>query len=471
MTIALGGLLSACGFDAGSDVGATVQTVALASPTLRPRPAALPLQERVSDSPGLARELSGAFRDAANEVLPAVVRVEAQQAGRGGRAGGIARGSGFVLDEAGHVITNNHVVARATRVLVRFVNGRSYEAEVVGSDQDTDVAVLELKLAAGEQVPAARIGADAPVEVGDWVLALGSPLDLDFTVTAGIVSAKGRQLSIGTEGRQTALESYIQTDAAINPGNSGGPLVDLDGRVVGVNTAIQSPNRRFIGYGFAIPMAIVSRVADDLLEYGVVHRPRLGVSVRDVLDPDAEAYGLDRIEGAWIESVQEGLPAARSGLRHGDVVLAIDGAEVANANELTTQLLQRQPGQRIRLSVRRFQEDREVIVRLDEFEPRKRARTPPTLVAETPTDRVGFSVEAVRSGTGSGTRLVIEDIADGGPVGERARGWEVVSINGVEIGTVRDFRRLASRLEGGDLVSLILTDGEDERIVNYRARP
>ena len=432
----------------------------------------LPLQSASGTRSGLATELSNAFREAASSAMPAVVRVQTERTRRGRRIVG-PRGSGFVLDDAGHVITNHHVVAGASRIQVSLVQGKTYEATVVGSDDDSDVAVLALQIPDGESVPFASLGTADEVEVGDWVLALGSPLDLEFTVTAGIVSAKGRTLSVGTEGRQTALESFLQTDAAINPGNSGGPLVDLEGRVIGVNAAIQSTDRRFIGYGFAIPIDIVRRVALDLMDDGVVHRPRLGVNVRDLSDADAEAYGLERIEGAWIDGVQEGLAADRAGLRQGDVVLAIDGAGVATANELTTRLLQRRPGDRVRLTVRRFADTDEVTVRLDEFAPSRTAPALPVRVADGPVDRVGFSVVPVRSGRGEGTRLVVEEVAPGGPAdGRIADGWELASLNGSAISSLAEFRRITSRLEGGDLVSLIVRDADGaERVVNYRAQP
>lgn len=464
--------LGACHPDGSHREDPAVQPVALSGEAARGAVGALPLQEPEGMRSTLARELSGAFREAAAVAMPAVVRVQTERADRRGRRVRGPRGSGFVLDEAGHVVTNHHVVDRAGRIQVTLVGGRTYEAELVGSDEDSDVAVLALRLGDGERVPAARLGRAEDVGVGDWVLALGSPLDLEFTVTAGIVSAKGRTLTLGVEGRQTALESFIQTDAAINPGNSGGPLVDLDGRVIGVNAAIQSTGRRFIGYGFAIPIDIVERVAGDLMEDGVVHRPRLGVTVRDLSDADAEAYGLERVEGAWISGVQDGLPAERGGLRQGDVVLAIDGRPVATSNELTTRLVQRRPGDRVRLTVRRFADTREVTVRLDAFAPGRGIRSRPVRVAEEPGDRIGFAVAPVRSGRGVGTRVVVEDIAPGGPAdGRIVAGWEVVSVNGVAVGSPADFERATARLEGGDLVSLVLRDGADERVVNYRAMP
>ncbi len=463
--------VSACDRVGSPPVSGAVTPVALAGSSAGAR-SALSLQQPDGAASGLARDLSGAFREAAAVAMPTVVRVETERLDRRGRPGGGPRGSGFVLDGSGHVVTNHHVVDGASRIRVRLVEGRTYEAELIGSDADSDVAVLALQLDPDEAVPAATLGDAGDVEVGDWVLALGSPLDLDFTVTAGIVSAKGRTLSVGIEGRQTALESFIQTDAAINPGNSGGPLVDLEGRVIGVNAAIQSTNRRFIGYGFAIPIDIVARVASDLLEDGVVHRPRLGVSVRDLTDADAEAYGLERVEGAWIDDVQRGLAAERGGLRQGDVVLEIDGRPVATANALTTRLVQRRPGERVRLTVRRFRETRDVVVRLDEFASERPHRPRPSQVAMQTDNGAGFSVAAVRSGTDAGPRLVIDEVDERGPAGGRLLpGWELLSLNGANIGSVRDFDRIASRLDAGDLVSLVVNDGEGERIVNYRARP
>ena len=465
-------LLPPLGCDRGSPRTATpsVERVALTEPALEAP--AQPLQATESDHSELARALSGAFRGAAAVAMPSVARVRTERVGRRNAAVGGPRGSGFVLDASGLVVTNHHVVNGASRVQVSLAQGRTYEAEVVGSDSDSDVAVLQLRLPEGETVPAATLGDAENVAVGDWVLALGSPLDLEFTVTAGIVSAKGRSLSLAMESRRTAVESFIQTDAAINPGNSGGPLVDLDGRVIGVNAAIQSTNRRFIGYGFAIPIDIVVRIARDLIEDGVVHRPLLGVSVRDLTDADAEAYGLDRVEGAWISVVQPGLAADRAGLRQGDVVLAIDGEPIATANDLTAKLVQRRPDDRVRLTLRRFSDTSERVVQLDEFETSAPNRPRPLPVAVRPEERLGFVAAPVRSGRGEGTRLVVAEVVQGGPAaGDVSEGWEILSVNGERMSSIRQLERFGMGLEGGDLISLVLHDGEGERVVNYRARP
>ncbi|HYH80577.1 MAG TPA: trypsin-like peptidase domain-containing protein, partial [Longimicrobium sp.] len=261
-------------------------------------------------SPGSAASLSTAFRAASQSALTAVVQVRVESAARtvsqqvppefrgtpfeemfgGGRMRVPPQqgsGSGFIISADGYVVTNNHVVDQASRVKVVLSDKREYDARVVGRDPDTDVAVLKID---GRGLPVARMGDSDQLETGDWVLALGYPLQLGQTTTAGIVSAKGRSIGIMERGNPNGnpLEHYIQTDAAINPGNSGGPLVDLEGRVVGVNSAIASPTGYYSGYGFAVPINLARRVADDLVKFGVVHRPMMGVQIRDVTTADAE---------------------------------------------------------------------------------------------------------------------------------------------------------------------------------------
>ncbi len=281
----------------------------------------------------LAAKLSATFRAAAARAMPAVVyiRVSSRPVAQAHpRIPGIppeffgapdsnepevATGSGFIYDASGLIMTNNHVVADADEVLVRLVDGREYTARVVGRDPNTDVAVIRITPRPGEAaLPTVQIGNSEAAQVGDWVVALGNPLGLNFTVTAGIVSAKGRNIGIlsgqGGAPNNQALEAYIQTDAAINPGNSGGPLCDLVGRVIAINSAIESPTGTFVGAGFAIPINLAVRVAQDLVRYGAVHRPRLGISVTDVTAADAQAAGTPSIAGAFVKSVQPETPAA-----------------------------------------------------------------------------------------------------------------------------------------------------------------
>jgi len=450
-----------------------------------------------------ASRLSGAFRAAAERALPAVVYIQVATEPRLARDAlrntpfnwmfprmpddvriqpRTGAGSGVIIDAQGHVLTNRHVVRDADEIVVRLVEGREYSADVVGTDPSTDVAVIKLATRGNERLPVADIGDSDQLQVGDWVLALGNPLGLEFTVTAGIVSARGRATGIlRQEVGETALEAFIQTDAAINPGNSGGPLVDLRGRVVGINTAIQSPTGAYAGYGFAIPINLAYKVAADLIEHGAVRRPRLGVLIETPNEADVAVYGLERAAGAEIVSVQEGTPAARAGLRMGDVVIAVDGRPIETSSELQTLLAQRQPGDRVRLTIIRDRQRKDVTVELGQFETdrvRERSRPDRPSAAQ----RLGFEAQELatsRDATALGLPpdargVVITNVPPLSPVlGQVAPGSVIVSINGKPIRTLRDLERVAEDLKPGDLVQLVIRwpQGDvGERIVNYRIR-
>jgi serine protease Do len=298
--------------------------------------------------------------------------------------------------------------------------------------------------------------------VGDWVLALGNPLDLAFTVTAGIVSAKGRNLNILLNAAGTQLEAFIQTDAAINPGNSGGPLVDLFGRVVGVNTAIQSPTGLFSGAGFAIPINLVRKVADDLIRYGVVHRPRLGVTIQDVNSADAEVYRLPSLAGVEIASVTPGLPAEKAGVRMGDVVLAVNDVPVESVTDLQVRIAGLQPGQVVKLGLIRSGAPMEVTVALAQFAPAEPMARPITRVTDRP--RLGFSARLISALEARNWRLqpkemvAIDRIDPYGPAYEAGlRGnVQLVEIDGKRIESLADIERIAQDLEPGQVVSVVI---------------
>ena len=424
--------------------------------------------------------LSSAFRDAAGEALPGVVfvsverRVDAHafmpQAQReffnlpdSDDQPLTGSGSGFVFDASGLVMTNHHVVNGAEAIRVRMHDGHVYTATVVASDPTTDVAVIQLQIPAGRTLPVVEIGESDALRVGDWVLALGNPLGLDFTVTAGIVSATGRQLS--SQGGGARLESYIQTDAAINPGNSGGPLIDLRGRVVGINTAISGS--RFIGYGFAVPIEMARRVATDLVALGYVRRPLLGVNIQDVNDVDAEVYGLDEIAGAEVIRVVPESAAALAGLRVGDVVTQLEGQPVRDATALTARLALYHPGDRVALTVVRDREPQRVTVTLGEFENQPR----PTPVANTPAetgDRLGFDVAP-----GAQQGVVVASVEENTPASAALLrpGLLILRVNGEEVRTTAEFEAIAGGIRSGDAVSLRLMDPDfGETIINYRVR-
>jgi serine protease Do len=438
--------------------------------------------------------LSSAFRGAAESVLPSVVFVSVEREIAGEMPAQIpdlfrrffdfdapapetpvppqiGSGSGFVFDDEGHIITNHHVVAEATRVDVRTFDGQEFEAEVVGSDPVTDIALLRVGAHGGE-LSRAPIGDSQSLLIGDWVIALGNPLGLDFTVTAGIVSARGRRLT----GRQSAVESFIQTDAAINPGNSGGPLVDLSGRVVGINTAIAGSDR-FVGYGFAVPMRLALEVVDDLLEYGYARRPRLGIRVSSVTAVDAEVYGLDRVRGAEVNTVDPDSPA-EGRLEVGDVILELDGDPIETANDLTAGLRLRDPGEEVELVVQRDRRQQRIRVVLGEFE-QEEAETRPVPGPDDAEELMGFRLQSLtpqlanQFGIERDSGLIITDVR---PFSQAARagvraGQILLELNGEPVRSTSAFRDQAEGLEADDVVSLRVIDPEvGETIVNFRAR-
>jgi serine protease Do len=235
-----------------------------------------------------------------------------------------ALGSGFVISEDGFIVTNNHVIQGADEINIEFFSGEELKATVVGTDPNTDLALL--KVEADEPLPFVPWGESDEMRVGDWVMAMGNPLGQGFSVSAGIVSARGRALS-------GSFDDYIQTDAAINRGNSGGPLFNLDGEVIGVNTAILSPNGGSIGIGFAMSSRVATNVIDQLQRFGETRRGWLGVRIQDVSDDVAEAIGLEEVRGALVTDVPEG-PSADAGMQSGDVILSFDGMEVNDTREL-----------------------------------------------------------------------------------------------------------------------------------------
>jgi len=276
-----------------------------------------------------------------------------------------ASGSGFIVSSDGYILTNNHVVADADRVNVTLFDKHIYtNAKVVGRDPTTDVAVIKID---ATNLPTLSLGDDAQARVGQWVLAIGNPLQLDFTVTAGIVSAKGRNQSALLNNRY-AITDYIQTDAAINPGNSGGPLLNIRGDVIGINSAIASGTGYYAGYGFAIPITLAKQVMNDLIKYGKVHRAVLGVSIGEVDANDAKAAGLSTIGGAKIQSFEpeDDSPAKRAGADVGDIIVAAAGHTVDQVNTLQRIIRGFKPGETVDLDVMRFGQKKTLHVKLGE---------------------------------------------------------------------------------------------------------
>ena len=314
------------------------------------------------------------MREAAKKTVPAVVNVTPVQMGRvyygspldfwfGGRNGRIREepldmgiGSGVIITEDGYIITNNHVVAQSDKVMVTLNDKRKFEAKLIGTDPDTDIALLKIDATGLQPI---EYGNSDDVVLGEWVLAVGNPYNLTSTVTAGIISAKARGL-----GNKMNLESFLQTDAAVNPGNSGGALVNAKGELIGINTAIQSPTGSYSGYSFAVPVNVARKVVSDLKEFGKVQRAVLGVSMRELTPELAKKIGLKETSGIHVAEVISGGAASKAGLKSGDVIIQINGYDVVTAPQLQEQLAKYAPGDIVKVSFSRDGKMREVDVTL-----------------------------------------------------------------------------------------------------------
>lgn len=260
----------------------------------------------------------------------------------------VGSGSGVIITADGYIVTNNHVIQHADDIEVILSDNRVFKAKVVGTDRSTDLALLQIRANDLAYIP--FVNSDQ-VEVGEWVLAIGNPFHLNSTVTAGIVSAKGRNLNLLRD--QSAIESFIQTDAAINPGNSGGALVNLQGGLVGVNTAIASPTGAYAGYGFAVPANIVQKVVEDLMTYGVVQRGYLGLMIRSVDGDLARELDLETTQGVYVDSIMDNSSAGEAGVKPGDVVIRVDDVDVKSSGELLELIGRRHPGDEVKLTINR----------------------------------------------------------------------------------------------------------------------
>jgi serine protease Do len=271
----------------------------------------------------------------------------------------VGTGSGVVISSNGYIVTNNHVVEGADEIEVTLHNNDSYMARIVGTDPSTDLALLQIKKDDLQSLP---LGNSDLVEVGEWVMAIGNPFNLNSTVTAGIVSAKGRNINIIDD--KSAIEAFIQTDAAINPGNSGGALVNLKGELIGINTAIASPTGAYAGYGFAIPADIVNKVVKDIMEYGMVQRAYLGIMVRDINGQLVKEEHLKTTTGAYVDSLTNKSAAAGAGIKTGDVIIGVNDIQVLKSADLLEQIGKHHPGDRVDIKVNRDGKEQSYTVKL-----------------------------------------------------------------------------------------------------------
>ena len=262
------------------------------------------------------------------------------------QGGGEGSGSGVVIAANGYIVTNNHVIDKASKITVVLDDKRKYDAELVGADPSTDLAVLKVK---ADNLPFVKYGNSDEVKVGQWVLAVGNPFNLNSTVTAGIISAKGRSIGILARDQAMGVESFIQTDAVVNPGNSGGALVNTNGDLIGINSAISSHTGSFEGYAFAVPSSIVSKVVDDLLKYKIVQRALLGVRIQEVDAKLASEKKLPTLNGVYVQGLGEKSSAAAAGLKVGDIITSINSVPVNTASQLQEQVARFRPGDKIKV--------------------------------------------------------------------------------------------------------------------------
>ncbi len=282
----------------------------------------------------------------------------------GDRRGGtpqpaIASGSGVIISPDGYIVTNNHVVAESDKITVTLNNKRTFDAKVIGTDPSTDLAVIKIE---AKELPFMMFGNSDNLKIGEWVLAVGNPFNLTSTVTAGIVSAKARNINILGSPDGSAIESFIQTDAAVNRGNSGGALVNTQGELVGINAAIASGTGYYAGYSFAIPSNIVRKVAADLRDYGTVQRAYIGVSIRELDNQLANEAGIEELSGVYVADVTENGAAKEAGIKSGDVILKVENFDVNSPSELLEVIGQHNPGDRVNLTVRRNNKDMNINV-------------------------------------------------------------------------------------------------------------
>jgi serine protease Do len=401
-----------------------------------------------------------------------------------------ASGSGFIVSADGYILTNNHVVQGFDRVEVTLTDRRTFPARVIGRDETTDVAVLKIDQ---RNLPFTQLGDDAATKIGEWVVAIGNPLGLDFTVTAGIVSAKGRgSQDVRVNQSSWAITDFIQTDAAINPGNSGGPLVNVRGEVIGINTAIASQTGFYSGYGFAIPVTLAKEVLDDFIEHGRVRRAVLGVSIREASAEDAAVAGLKEVMGVLVQPYgpdNANSPSKRAGIEPGDVIVKADGKTADRVSTLQRIIRGHEPGETVEIEVWRYGTKKTFNVRLGEASdsvtrvasnngPREEEPT-----AGTSNEKLGITVEPITdaqarqnniSNEHRGLRVV--DVDQDGPArqGKLFPNDVLVAVINPqprrELRSAEDLQRLLTSAREGSYVSFMVynLDQDQTRIVNLR---
>jgi Do/DeqQ family serine protease len=432
------------------------------------------------------------FTAAAEKVMPAVVHIRSTQQGgrmdertqyfdpfrdffgpRGPQGPSQSSGSGVIINSDGYIVTNNHVVQDADIVDVTLYDNRNFQAEVIGIDPDTDIAVIKINQ---KDLPYLSFVDSDKAKIGEWVLAVGNPYNLNSTVTAGIISAKGRNINIlnrNSEMGSTAIESFIQTDAAINPGNSGGALVELNGGLLGINTAIASPTGSYSGYGFAVPSNIVSKVVEDIVKYGAVQRGWLGVTIGSVNSQLAKEYDLEVNEGAYISGFAEKSSAKEAGIKEGDVVVKIDDTPIRTSAGLIEYIGRHRPGDKVNMLINRKGKELVIPVELKSREgktgvvkPEERSAFASLGLVLEEVDKKVLNKLELENGVrvkelGNGRLAKYTDIREG---------FIITKINDVEVHSVKEANQLLEKKKEGEMVILSGTYEDFPREFNYAFR-
>ena len=374
------------------------------------------------------------------EDVPEIFRhffgVPGQPGGQGGSREHTSLGSGFIVSEDGYILTNNHVIQDADEIIVRLNDRRQLNAQVIGADKSSDLAVLKVD---ADDLPTVELGSSEDLEVGEWVVAIGSPFGFDYSVTAGIVSAKGRSLP------NENYVPFIQTDVAINPGNSGGPLFNLDGEVVGINSQIYTRSGGFMGVSFAIPIDVAMEVVEQLKETGSVSRGWLGVVIQEVDKDLAESFGLSKAAGALVAQVLSDSPAERAGFRTGDVILTFDGKDIRMSSDLPHHVGRVKPGSTVRVVIMRNGTRKTIKVTigaLDAHGGTVPAKAKPGILDNT---RLGITVAASEDTPSEG--VVVREVKQGPAMISGLQAGDIItSIHGQSVRSLADFERVAESL-------------------------
>jgi serine protease Do len=367
-----------------------------------------------------------------------------------------ALGSGFIIDQKGLVLTNNHVVENADKITVKFSDDREFSGKVVGRDPKTDIAVVQISDGKGS-FPVAPLGDSSALQVGEWVVAMGSPFGLDNTLTAGVVSAKGRRIGAGP------YDNFIQTDASINPGNSGGPLVNLRGEVVGINTAIFSRSGGNLGIGFATPIDLAKEILPELIKTGKVTRGWLGVSIQRVTPEIAESLGIDQSRGALVASVMENSPAAEAGIKTGDVIVEYNGNKITESDQLPLLVARTEVGKTVKMTVLRDKKEIPVNVKIAELKEQEAVASAPKQ------DKLGLTVQNITPqlaeslGLKRSNGVVITSVQPQSAAGEAGlrRGDVILEVNRKEVTDTDTFEKQVNEAKPGSNILFLIRRGEN----------